>query len=306
MKTSVTIAVNAETVEKIKEFYSSEQISNDGEYVYFQAGHEGVIVTIYSSKKDLQKVTFLGDEALKEAQIWDENAKINEPKVVEKEKWLFFGNQIGSDEVGVGDFLLPMIVVAAYVNKKDISRLIKLGIHDSKKMNDDFIRSIGEELTKSFHYSKLTITNEKYNEMIAKGENLNSLKAKMHNRALYNLHEDYPDVTNIFVDQFVNEKTYYSYLVNGQDNALKGITFKTKGESFFPCVALASVIARYAFLLEKDKLEAKYGMSFPCGAGHKVTDFAKLFLEKHGIDEFNKIAKKNFANYREVISEPLL
>ena len=42
-----------------------------------------------------------------------------------KEEWLCLDYQIGSDEVGVGDFLLPMIVVAAFVKKEDIEILVE-------------------------------------------------------------------------------------------------------------------------------------------------------------------------------------
>ena len=78
---------------------------------------------------------------------------------------------------------------------------------------------------------------------------------------------------------------------------MKGISFKTKGESLFPSVALASVIARYSFLLEKEKLEKKYGLEFPCGAGKKVDEFKKILLGKVGQEEYDKLVKKNFKNY---------
>ena len=133
--------------------------------------------------------------------------------------------------------------------------------------------------------------------MILKGENLNSLKAKMHNRALYNLHKKYIDVIAIYVDQFVSEDKYYSYLNDKNEPVVKGISFKTKGESRFPSVALASCIARYFFLLEKKALEEKYGLKFPSGAGKKVDEFKKILLKKVGQEEYDKLVKKNFKNY---------
>ena len=101
-------------------------------------------------------------------------------EVKEKEKLhiVDFGEQIGSDEVGVGDFYLPMIVVAAYMDAHQYQRLKELGITDSKKMSDAKIREVAPILIKEFKLAKLTLSNEKYNEMISKGENINSLKAK--------------------------------------------------------------------------------------------------------------------------------
>ena len=303
MKENITITVPSTLVEVMKEYYSDYLENSQGEYVDFQARKNDVIITAYLSKKENKKVTFFGENALEEARVWNPEVEKQEKKETVKEGWLYFGDQIGSDEVGVGDFLGPMIVVAAFVSERDIKKLIELGIHDSKKMTDKKILEVGPEIVKQFKFSKLTLSNEKYNEMLDKGENLNSMKAKMHNRALLNMHKEYIDVLNIFVDQFVAEKTYYKYLNDANEEQIKDITFRTKGESYFPCVALASVIARYSYLKEMEKLSEKYGMDFPFGASKKVTEFAKRFLEKYGEKELYKVAKKNFANYSEVVNK---
>lgn len=300
MKENVTIKVDQTLLEIIRDHYTPYFTDTIGEYVDFQARVNGVIITAYLSKKDTRKITFVGENALEEARKWSPEIEETEIKPVEKKSWIFFEDQIGSDEVGVGDFLGPMIVVAAFVSKKDISKLKAYGVQDSKKMTDSKILEIGPELVTRFRFSKLTLNNEKYNEMLDKGENLNSMKAKMHNRALLNMHKEFPDVLNIFVDQFVKEDTYYKYLNDANEEQVKDIIFRTKGESYFPCVALASVIARYSYLKEMERLSEKYDMPFPFGAGKKVNAFALEFIEKYGEEEFYKIAKKNFANYREV------
>ena len=87
------------------------------------------------------------------------------------------------------------------------------------------------------------------------------------------------------------------------DNPLQDIVFKTKGESFYPSIACASMVARYCFLKEKEKLEEKYSMKIPFGASKKVNEFAKEFIKKFGQQEFDKNVKKNFANYDEVLNE---
>lgn len=306
MNENVTIKVNSEQIEEMRSFYKKDILPNNGEYVDFYAKVNGVTITAFLSKKETKKVTFLGIGALKEAQIWDETAAITSPKEKIQEDWVCLENQIGSDEVGVGDFLLPMIVVASFVRKKDLKILKEFNVHDSKKLKDREIMQIGEALSKKFFISRLTLPNEKYNEMISKGENLNSLKAKMHNRALLNLFKQFPDTKHIFVDKFCSDDKYYFYLDDARETKVVNIVFETKGESRFPSVALASVMARYCFLLEKKKLEDKYQMEFPFGASKKADEFAKKFIEKYGVCEFDKIAKKNFANYREALSNKLI
>lgn len=295
MKT-ITLKFSVEEYQKIKEYYAPFATGEIGEYIDFVSVLDNVTVRGYVSKKARRTVVFSGPASLEESSKWGEVTLLaKEPE--EKLHIVDFGEQIGSDEVGVGDFYLPMIVVAAYINKSQYQRLKELGVVDSKKMTDKKIRELGPILIKEFEYSKLTLPNSKYNEMTAKGKNLNSLKAKMHNRALNNLHEKYEDVIAIYVDQFVSEERYYSYLDKDDEPILRGISFKTKGESRFPSVALASVIARYSFLIEKDKLEAKYGLEFPFGAGKKADEFKKILLDKVGQEEFDKLVKQNFKNY---------
>ena len=149
----VSIKISDEKVEKFIDFYSDYKEDNNGEYIEFFAKYNGIAITLFHSKKGY-KATFVGERALYEAKIWDENAEIIKTKEKVKEEWLCLDYQIGSDEVGVGDFLLPMIVVAAFVKKEDIEELISLGIHDSKKMKDETILSIGPTLIKKCLASK--------------------------------------------------------------------------------------------------------------------------------------------------------
>ncbi len=297
----VTIKVSPEKAEEIKLFYLAYEVPNDGEYVYFHANYYGTLITIYASKKTYRSVTFIGDNALMEAKRFDQEAEISKAKEsTESKEWVNLESQIGSDEVGVGDLCLPMIVVATFVRSYDMKTLKAFGVNDSKKLSDKEILEIGDALGKKFFISKLTLSNEKYNEMIDKGENLNSLKAKMHNRALLNLFRRFPDTKYIFVDQFCAEDKYFAYLTDKYESQITNITFKTKGESYYPSVALASVLARYSFLKEKEKLEKKYEMEFPFGAGVKADEFIIKFRDKYGEEELEKIVKKNFANYKKL------
>lgn len=303
---SVTLKLDAKTLKRLKSEYRDFQVAFKGQYIIFKAFKNGVDITVYENKKgEYFKAIFLGQENLLEAKKFDENAKYNISKKVLVEQWLDFAEQIGSDEVGVGDLFLPMIVVAAYVSKSDIAELQALGIHDSKKMNDETIRIIGPKLVNRYQFSKMTLPNEKYNLEIAKGENLNTLKAKMHNQALANMLKKYPKTKNVYIDQFVQESTYYKYLKNEKE-IVDCLVFKTKGESSYPSIALASVIARYAFLLEKDKLEKKYKMTFPFGANKIVDAFCVKFIKKHGLEQFKKLVKQNFKNCKDILNKKQL
>ncbi len=305
--TTYALLIKEENLEKLYSFYEENRCSCANQYVSFYAEGEGYNVFVYSKAHDgAHKVVFQGSKAKHEAQIWNqysvEPATFTLPKkpvILKKEKEIpNVYPQIGSDEVGTGDFFGPVIVVASYVKFTDLARLEELGVTDSKKMSDEHILEIGPTLIKEFPYSALTLENAKYNELYAKGENLNSIKAKMHNRALLNLKAKFPD-SKPYQDQFAEPGLYYSYLKYETD-ILGGITFKTKGELSFPSVALASVIARYAFLERMKKMSEKYSFTFPFGAGSSVDEKAKEFTKRYGYDELKNVAKMNFGNVRKI------
>jgi len=308
MANRVMIEVQQNVVDQISSYYKNYQKENKGEYIVFFARSEDLAVTIYSSKKaDSFKVVFVGDNSLEEAQRFDKNAKLsekstalNKQKAPTKACWLSLKEQMGSDEVGTGDLFGPICVCAAYVEKKDIDYLKKLGVDDSKRLSDDQIRKIGKELINNIDYSQISLDNEKYNEVNEKGLNMNEMKAKMHNQVLKILKKRHPKVQMTIIDQFCSEDKYYSYLGNEHEIVDK-ITFQTKAESYFPCVAVASIIARYSFLQKMDKLSEKYHTEIPFGASEKVTKFAEEFALKHGKEELKKIVKANFVNLKGIL-----
>ena len=299
MATRVSIVLDETIKEKVVEAFKSYQKDNKGEYIVFFAKRPDLVVTIYSSKKAGEyKALFLGDNALEEAQKFDPEAKETEKKEkVTKARWICLEDQIGSDEVGTGDFFGPICVCAAYVRKDDIKALKKLGVDDSKRLSDEQIKSIAKKLIKIIPYSQVSLDNKKYNELIEQNMNMNEMKSKLHNQVLLNLKKKYPDTKYFFVDEFTPKEKYFEYLF-GTEEIVEDITFKTKGESYFPCVAVGSIIARYSFLQKMEKLEKKYNVKFPFGSSSKVDTFAEEFIKKFGIAELDKVCKSNFINYK--------
>ncbi len=283
-----TLLVNQEEIEKITSLFANYERQCGEVYCTHHYERDGYQIKLYQSKKG-DKLVIQGPD----------------PTAFRK-KYLSFINlwaceesQIGSDEVGVCDFLLPLIVVSVYLDEKDVHKIEEYGIRDSKKLSDSYILSIGPKIVKEFTFSKLTVSNEKYDELIRSGETSHTIKAKLHNRALSNMVEKYPKCQNVFLDQFVNEKKYYEYLEN-EEHVVSNISFLTKSETYYPSVALASVIARYALLLEKKKLEEKYHMRFPAGDSTEADNATKRFVSRYGKEEFSKVAKTTFKNFEKI------
>lgn len=300
----ISVEISNELLEVIKTDFCKYQKDNSNEYIVFFAKDKDFNLSIFVDKKNRHKLLINASSSfLKEfIKNYSLDTKIIESEQKESKEskyWVNLSNQIGSDEVGTGDLFAPIVVVASFIKKEDIAKLKELGVNDSKKLKDEDIRVIAKELLKFVDYSCLYLSNEKYNELTEKGLNMNAIKAKLHNHALKKVKNRHKDVDNIFIDEFVSESKYYSYLKD--DEILNKIVFKTKGETYYPSVAVSSILARYNLLTKMDKLNKKYDTVFPLGASNKVTEFAKELLDKIGLEEFKKLAKFNFANVDKII-----
>lgn len=294
-------------LKKLEAFYAENRISSNNPYIQFSAKTpDGVSISVYSKAHNgAHKVLFQGKEALNEASLWGEvsvqptlfDCSSLAPKQ-RKEAFVNLYPQIGSDEVGTGDLFGPVCVVASYIKESDLDMLHGLGVTDSKKLTDESIREIGKALIKFIPYSSLSLPLFKYNQLYQKGENLNSIKAKMHNRCLLNLSKKYPGA-HIYQDQFAEPRLYYSYL-KSELEIQEGIIFKTKGELAFPSVAAASIIARYSFLKKMEAMNEEFSFNFPFGAGEQAKQALKEFLSKYGEERLTEVAKLNFKTIEEV------
>lgn len=292
---NIVIKVNEETKQKMIEYYKDKVRDKKIPYAIFQAQEEDTVITLYESGKAM----FQGTSADVDAAMWGtvlDNTK--EKKEEQKKKDLKYHNcsSVGSDEVGTGDYFGPIVVTAAYVKKEDVDRLEKLGVGDSKKITDEKIKKITPELIKIVKYRSMILTNKEYNEKYTKDINMNKIKAILHNKVLYQLMtEEKPNVDYIVVDEFAREKRYYEYL-EGIPNVQRNITFMTKAEDKNLAVASASIISRYIFLKEFDKLCDSIHIPLPKGAGKDVDEIGEEVVEKYGEDKLKEIAKFNFKN----------
>ena len=230
----ITIKISQETLnELVNKFSNNITDRNIGYILYVIKTDDNYIFTIYSNNKnDYFKMTIQGEDPLSVAKLYSLEEKIIPKKQkVEKESPYFIDvdSQIGSDEVGTGDFLLPIVVCAAYVDHETMKLIEKYNINDSKKLTDQKIMEIIPLIINKVHYVVKVLENDRYNNAYEKGFNMNKIKAILHNHCLYELHKVCPYVQNVYMDQFVNEDLYYSYLTSIK-NVEKNIIFKEKGE----------------------------------------------------------------------------
>ena len=292
---NVVIKVNDEIKQKMIEYYKDKKRDKVIPYVVFQAEEEDTVITMYESGK----VMFQGKSADVDAAMWGvalENTKEKQEEKKKNDEKYYNTNAVGSDEVGTGDYFGPIVVTATHVKKEDIPYLESLGVGDSKKIDDSKILKIAPEIAKRVKYRSVILSNKEYNEKYTKEINMNKIKAIMHNKVLYQLmQEERPSVDYIIVDEFAREARYYEYLRDVKD-VQRGITFITKAEDKNLAVAAGSIISRYIFLKEFDKLCDSIHIPLPKGAGKDVDTIGEEVVEKYGKDKLKEIAKLNFKN----------
>jgi len=309
---TISFKVSDKTKEEMIEHFKDLRRDKTPAYAIFQADEEDTVVTLYESGK----VVFQGVSADIDANFWKETEKIltgkmpedNTKKDKKKEEDLdttdyYNISSIGSDEVGTGDYFGPIIVTASYVSKDKISYLEELGVRDSKKVTDDKIMKIAPELIKNIPHQTYILTNEEYNEWQKKGYNMNKIKTILHNRVILGLlKQDNFMIDMVVIDQFTSPRSYYGYLKDMNENVYRKITFTTKAEDKCLSVGCSSIISRYIFLNEMEKLGKSIDKVLPLGASTVVDEAGKDIVKKYGKDILNKIAKTNFKNTEKILN----
>ena len=292
---NVVIKVDEETKQKMIDYYKDKIRDKKIPYAIFQAVEEDTVITLYESGKAM----FQGISADVDASMW---AMLQEKgkEDLKNEEDLYNITSIGSDEVGTGDYFGPVVVCAAYVNIEDIKFLEELKVKDSKQITDDYIRKIAPTISKKIDYELLALSNKEYNEKYKTIKNINKIKAIMHNKVLYTLHQRHSDCNKIIIDEFAKENSYFNYLKE-VTNVERNLIFTPKAENKNMAVATAAILARFTFLEIMDKLSDKYHEQLLKGASSEVDRQAERLIEKYGKEVLDDIAKLHFINTERIL-----
>lgn len=303
------LKVTDKTKEMMIDFFQETKRDKTPQYALFQADDGDTVVTLYESGK----CVFQGRDADLSADFWIETERINSGKVSvtssedkkekdQKERRIPLRiSSIGSDEVGTGDYFGPIVVTASYVDKSNIDFLLELGVKDSKKMSDIEIKKVVPKIIEKIPYHTFILNNQQYNKLYNNDMNMNKMKAILHNKVLseFQNKEKY-QYDYIVVDQFENPKSYYNHLQEAKFKVYN-ITFLTKAEDECLSVACSSLISRYIFLREMDKMSKELGMILPKGANPLVDEAGIAIVKKYGKDKLTEIAKLNFKNTEKIL-----
>lgn len=293
-----TLDLEDNQIEMLIDKYRDYQIENTNEYTIFRAKFSTTTITVFNTNK----VVLQGNNAykmyvticngfdlpiMKEEYAKAETLEINS----------FNLSIAGSDEVGTGDYFGPIVVSACYVAKEQILELKKLGVKDSKKIDDDKIIALAKIIKAKTINSSVILSCSQFNTIMRQPNmNMNRIKAILHNKALTNLlaKDIKPDA--IIIDGFTTQDKYFEYLADREIVIKDNVRLVEKGEDKYISVAAASILARAYFLHNFDQLCKSTGYNLPKGAGPNVDKMIHTIISSGKKDILKDIAKLTFKN----------
>ena len=309
-------------MEEIRDFYEAPSYPNKkNPYLVFQVKTlDNVQVTCYKSK-EIYTLMFSGDrnKIIDEALIFIDNPVVIDEKTINKD-YLDNSYQIGTDEVGVGDFFGPLVVAATYVTPENLNLIEKLGIKDSKKLTDTKILEIGPIVEKYFLHEVCLCSPKKLVDLKNNGWNMHKIMANLHNTAQNNLLSKIKvnPSTKIYIDEFSNENLYFKYLVTNKPNLLDFVydhfsvclscfsrsantTHDTTqyNKSYF-CFLQEGCEKIYHFLKIWEKMNEYFKTEIPKGAGEEVDKTVQKLLRKYSLKDLKPYMKTFFRNYKDI------
>ena len=281
---SITLTPSEKEIQAFLEHYQTSLAPSKNPYIRYFLRLPQATVSIYTSGK----VLLQGEGAEKYAsffgyQVLEENRGQNFPL-------------IGTDEVGNGSYFGGLAVVASFVTPDQHAFLRKLGVGDSKTLNDQKIRQIAPILKDKIQHQALLLSPSKYNEVIGDRYNAVSVKVALHNQAIYLLLQKGLQPEKIVIDAFTSAKNYDKYLAQEANRFSNPISLEEKAEGKYLAVAVSSIIARDLFLENLENLGRELGCQLPSGAGTASDKVASQILQAYGMQGLNFCAKLHFKN----------
>lgn len=288
------IKATSEQINTMLAYYQGYLTYNASDYIIARAKLPHATITFYKTNV----VLFQGVNEIAEYNRWAKQFGLtldSSKKVIQTD--LSSLSAIGSDEVGTGDYFGPIVVCAAYVSSSMIEQLRLLGVKDSKLLTDKQMIPMALKLSQMIPYSIVYLEPERINLLSKKRNNLNFVKAYLHNKAINSILKKTTGVKcdAILIDEFTPREKYFEYLSQEKD-VIQNVTLIPNGEKAHMSVAAASILARVTFLRELGKLSKTYDFEFYKGAGPEVDKNAISFVKANGWDELRKIAKMKFSN----------
>jgi len=203
---------------------------------------------------------------------------------------------LGIDEAGRGPCLGPLVICAVLMEEKDIDRLVKLNVKDSKLLTPKQRQEMFEDLKKTAKkYKAIIVDPKEIDSAVEKknGLNLNWLEAEKAAELINILKPD----KAIMDCPSPNIPAFTSYIRERLDNKKIIIQAEHKADLNYTIVSAASIIAKVTRDNEIKKIQSK--IKEPIGSGYPADPVTKEFLKKN-YKKYSEIFRKSWSCYKKV------
>ena len=202
---------------------------------------------------------------------------------------------LGIDEAGRGPVIGPLVIAGFLMDEKDLDKLEKLGVKDSKLLTTKKRKDLFKKLKKYRH--EIIIVEPAEIDKAVKGNdglNLNWLEARKTAEIINELKPD-----KAFVDSpSPNLKAYASYIRDYLHNKKVELICEHKADVKYKIVGAASIFAKETREEEVRKIEKFVGQSI--GSGYASNPICQKFLEDNW-DVHPEFIRKSWESYKRIL-----
>ena len=183
----------------------------------------------------------------------------------------------GIDDAGRGSMLGPLVIAGISLDKKNIKKLSKLGVKDSKKLSPSSREILYKKIIEVVDSYFITKIPPRSIDASVKKHCLNNLEAKYMAKVVLKLNADtsYVDSCDVNPKRFGNEISKLS------DN--HKIRSYHHADSRFVVVSAASILAKVV----RDKAIVRLNKKYELGSGYpsdsKTVNFVRKYFEKNQV-----------------------
>jgi ribonuclease HIII len=274
----ISLSLDSSEIEILKAYIEKHKLYQEpvkSEYELLRIKDKDINIIVYKSGK----VVYIDNHA---------SRRIMGAVLQKEENYDFI---LGSDETGKGEWYGPLVVVGTALTPEDILELRKMGVRDSKTIKKSSLMKLAPKIMNmGFIRQSVVITPETYNQLYREfskeKKSLNDLLAWAHSAEIKDLLKRIEfHNAKVVIDRFDSAKM--GYRLENIDKANLEVIQKPGGESEIP-VAAASIIAKYLFEKEVDKLDHKYALDL---RNYKPEDIEPDLLPRVAKIHFKNVAR---------------
>ncbi len=209
---------------------------------------------------------------------------------------------IGIDESGKGDTFGGVVVCGVLIREDPDKALKGFNVRDSKSISDMEIENTLSSLSsylrnKKIEFKCVNIIAWEYNKLIEKYGNVNSVLISSYRKIVRELTKDISGEGIIIADQFVDRERIKKTL----EDIHKGVDILVEpGAERYKVVALASMLARYKFIKQIEKISVEIGKKIPLGSSaSEIKDIIEEIISRD--INLSRVAKLHFKNVKRIV-----